>query len=730
MEKFTLFLVLVLFVCISFPVLSEEEGPSVAELRNIREQRKTVLQEKRRIIFNNDGDDVANYLKDRTLKSILVPRSNELRNSQVDSVFYSTHASFGTVSHRSKVGFIRKRGAHRELSKLGTDTLQITLDFCKENGLEFFWSMRMNDTHDGLNYDWASGAFSQFKKDHLEWIVGTPENKPPHGYWTAADFTHPEVREMSFRLMEEVCQNYDIDGIELDFFRWLLYFKSVAYGGEASDAERDMMTELVRRIRTMTEVEGIKRGRPYMVAVRVPDSVEYCRAIGLDIERWMKEGLIDILIPGGDFVLNTMKYSVDLGHKYGVKVYPDFDPCTSAAKSGQFDRNSTNAWRSRAMEAWQAGADGVYTFNWFNTWHQSYDEMGDPKILAKLDKDYFINVTGKLGWHRAEQYLADGYRFHDAPSLHPDHPEFLSMEKSLKLPMMVGDNVLWGIKEGVVPEIVCNLWLPKVTTTDQVVVKLNGRQLKGGKFSDEWITYPVNPRLVKKGENLFEVSMAPQNKKGSGDERWDMVYICDKLLVYPTQLPWRRLFGSIDQVEEMRDGHLFMADNSDGVKNLMNLVYPWNIRPEEETVMEARVKVVESTNPMAVCVRMANGVSVDYLTLEKGKVGLHFAGLSVAMNTTDKFHTYRVVLKGNDIKLYIDGELKLDGKGSFTTSVLDEKTRLKFPDTPDDWGNRKSVLFGSASVAGSGGAFWEYIKFRSQSYQLRDLVLSIRYNKK
>ena len=47
---------------------------------------------------------------------------------------------------------------------------------------------------------------------------------------------------------------------------------------------------MMQRIREMSEREGMKRGKPIMVAIRVPDSVEYCKEIGIDLETWMEKG--------------------------------------------------------------------------------------------------------------------------------------------------------------------------------------------------------------------------------------------------------------------------------------------------------------------------------------------------------------------------------------------------------------------------------------------------------
>ena len=49
---------------------------------------------------------------------------------------------------------------------------------------------------------------------------------------------------------------------------------------------------------------------------------------GLDVEEWLSEGLIEILINSAEHALFNprLKQFVDLGHRYGVPVYP----CISA----------------------------------------------------------------------------------------------------------------------------------------------------------------------------------------------------------------------------------------------------------------------------------------------------------------------------------------------------------------------------------------------------------------
>ena len=56
------------------------------------------------------------------------------------------------------------------------------------------------------------------------------------------------------------------------------------------------MNDFVRRIRRMTDRVGRERGRPLLVACHVPNGVDAALQIGLDVETWLKNDLVDILI--------------------------------------------------------------------------------------------------------------------------------------------------------------------------------------------------------------------------------------------------------------------------------------------------------------------------------------------------------------------------------------------------------------------------------------------------
>ena len=300
-------------------------------LMSLAELRKRAAHRKRRIILNNDGDDCLAATKGEAtvVEQFLKQRTSPLAGSQVDTVFYCAGRCFGSMLHRTDVA--ENLAAHspqrcrdtllRQLLDQGTDPLQVMLDFGHAKNVEVFWSMRMNDTHDAANPDLRP----RLKTEHPEYLIGSETKRPVYGQWTAVDYGHPAVRELVVRYFREVCARYNVDGVELDFFRHPVLFKTHAMSGEVGNSERELLTGLMRQIRAVTESAGKDRGRPILISIRVPDSVDFCRAIGIDLERWLSEGLADLLVTGGYFRLNPWEYSVRLGHRYGVPVYPSLD---------------------------------------------------------------------------------------------------------------------------------------------------------------------------------------------------------------------------------------------------------------------------------------------------------------------------------------------------------------------------------------------------------------------
>jgi len=704
-------------------------------LKQLRETRKQLAHKQRRVIFNNDGCDALYLPKGEklTIEKFLDKRTTPLKGTQVDAIAYCTISSgFSFFTHRTKVGAVltrqpgdfgirnEMRNITQELIDLGTDCLQTVVEFAHKNKMECFWSMRMNDTHDAeYRPDKPYLLYPPLKLDHPDWLVGDPVKRSRYGRWSSVDYARPEIRDLAFRFIEEVCQNYDVDGVELDFFRHLCFFKSTAHGGKASQAERDMITELMRRVRAMTEEIGLKRGRPILVMVRATDSVDFNRDMGLDVERWLQDGLFDMLVTTCYFRLNPWETSVALGHKYGVPVYP----CISDSRvkgEDRFRRGSVESYRGQALEAWAAGADGIHLFNLFDVFggrSPVFKEVGDPKALRTMNKLYFATVRDG----KPDSWLAGGSKYRNLPILTPAYPKTVTASKPLSLDLAVGEDfddkerrfeTADPTKAAVAnrrslesaPQVTLHLQMPTLRNVSDVCVKLNGHELSGGKLAKDWLDLNVNPVWVKKGANKIEIAVNPQ--PAASEEQWTIAYEGDKK---PAK-PWTRDSGSVRTEERFAKGALTIADRGNIPGDYHYYRYPWGADPAGKSVVEARVKVVSGLSRVII----TNGDAQERLELQPDRIELWSRKtIRYAMDTTKDFHVYRIMTQGKDIKVYVDGELRLDAPGAYIKTAA----------------NRNELCFGASDSTNVGEACWDYVRARVDSQSCRDLVLRVAYPK-
>ena len=481
--------------------------------------RQKAARRKRRIIMDNDGDDAVYHTRVWTPEAFLNCRTAGLVGTQVDTVMYAAWNLGGVWSvHRTNVGEVftctakgfgnNTTGA---LVKQETDPLKLIVDFCRSRDLEVFYSKRMNDMHDSNVRAWYHPYVrSKFKTAHPEYLMGSAEDPPACGGWAALNYGRREVRDFVFRFVRDVCDNYDIDGVQLDFLRNpILFSKHTRAGQPVGQRELNLMTGLVRRIRRMMDNVALRRGRPMLLAVRVPDSVGFCRLVGIDIETWLQGGLVDLLLTTCIFRLNPWKVSVDLGHQYAVPVYPCLSETRHRGEAGTA-RASAAAYRARAMNVWDAGADGIGLFNYFN-YHGPHSsllhELGDPKTLDGLDKVYTTHARSIS----TSYCVPDGERFATLSPLTQECPRELRPGQTEEVELHVGEDLGRRARRGV-PTLSLRLHAPTVGRASDLVVRVNGRQLRNGKKVGEWLEFPMKPCPLRKGANQFRLTLKPSSR--------------------------------------------------------------------------------------------------------------------------------------------------------------------------------------------------------------------------
>ena len=476
------------------------------------EMRREAAGRRRRVIFNNDGCDVWMHDGIPTGEHLLAQRTVPLVGTHVDTIAYCPiHSGFAQTSHNTKVGSLytgkhgsRAKNMTAELIAQGTDVLQVNVEFAHAHGLESFASLRMNDTHDGWA-GWDSPLLSPLKRDHPEWLLGTPDSPPAFGRWSAVNFALAPVRTLAFALIEELCTGYDIDGIELDFLRHETYFPSTAAGETCTDEERALMTGLLCRVRAMADEVARRRGRPLLISARVEDSIALSRDLGLDIERWLEDDLVDLVAASDYFRMAPWREMAALCAAHGVPFYPCLSDARVRDAEGRALRESLECCRGRAMNAYRAGAAGVELFNLFDPHHPALRELGDPAALATRDKVYFASVSGLGGAHWR---VPNPQRYRQLPILSPEPETHCTLPLSAEricVPVEVGDDTT----HGPLPEVTLKLRIAGTRRADDLHVWLNDAELTGGRFEDNLLCFRLAPPQVRLGNNGVAVAVWP-----------------------------------------------------------------------------------------------------------------------------------------------------------------------------------------------------------------------------
>lgn len=448
----------VLACVLGLTVLCLDAGPvSEAEHHALRETQRAKV---RRMLHDNDGCDML-YLDRRwkaTEDDFIASRIGYLKGTRVETMIY-TPVSSGFCQFsvpdvgdtiRQTIPYQNTRNAVAEFEAQGTDCLKMAISFARRENKEILVGIRMNDTHDDC-HDPACpkpDLFPPWKSEHPEVLFGGPEKerRPPRSSWSAVDFDHEIVRERLKSCMARFFGRYDLDGVCYDFLRHLQLFKSVAYGAHATAQQIAKLTQLMRDLRRIADEAGCRTGRPKLTVVRVPDSIDFCRAVGIDLVAWMDEGLVDIVVGGGEFQLNPTHVMARAVHDHGCRYLASI--ADSRIGEVSFWRkwsviDGRTDWRTfypaRMAAAMASGADGVQFFNFQN---QPLAEIGclDPLRLEGVDKKYFAIEYGSGGAQPA-WYLADANNYRNMPDLDPAWPHQISAGGTYSFEMTIGDDL-------------------------------------------------------------------------------------------------------------------------------------------------------------------------------------------------------------------------------------------------------------------------------------------------
>jgi len=269
-----------------------------------------------RIIYNWDGAPHGYSPAPQSMAAFLEKAYAPLEDTQVDALFWSCGGQgsrwpsevlefIGEAEGRRYKSASAYTGTEniRQMYDRGEDPQEALIQRGHELGLHVYASIRMNDNHFGgaqvgdLGSLLRANRVEALRAEHPEWLLG---DRTAEWFALSWNMAIPQIRQRRYDHVEEVCQVYDWDGVELDWQRHAFHFPE-----DEAYRLRYALTDLQRAIRRMTENLGKERGRPVYLAARVAGSLETCRRIGYDVPKWVDEGLVDILIPAGNAVTDA-----------------------------------------------------------------------------------------------------------------------------------------------------------------------------------------------------------------------------------------------------------------------------------------------------------------------------------------------------------------------------------------------------------------------------------------
>jgi hypothetical protein len=260
----------------------------------------------------------------------------------------------------------------------GGDLVKVFVEHCRRKNVAPFVSLRMNDGHGletvGTADRYAANAVTRFYEDHYrEYRLGPDAND-----WNqrVLNWAIPEVRQFKLALLRELCENYDLAGLELDFMRHSCYFQ---LHKTTSAQRREIMTGFVREVRQLLDRTG-RPGRRRWLCVRVPVIVDAYDSMGFDLPAMAREG-VDM------FNLSFSYFTVQQTDLPKIRrlvpesaIYLEMTHTTlTGAKRGAgydsylFERTAPQQFYTTAHLAYAQGADGVSLFNFVY-----YREHGGP----------------------------------------------------------------------------------------------------------------------------------------------------------------------------------------------------------------------------------------------------------------------------------------------------------------------------------------------------------------
>lgn len=312
----------------------------------------------------------------------------------------------------------------------GGDYIKHMLDRARAKGLAAFVSYRMNDgNHKGLSSNPLEPATARvdnvprFYIENQQLLLKRGSQYPagwPSSSQFLQDWTHPEVRQWRLAMIKELCENYDMDGLNLDFLRAPYFF----YPDPAmSDADRvAIMVDFIGKVRKCLDESRPSTTRKWL-CVRIPQFLSNFGPMGIDPAAFKAAGVdMFILSAGYDFEQQTQAEDIKRMVP-DCAVYNEITHSPQTQSDGLFRRATDSQIYTTANLSYKWGLDGMAFFNFqyyrqndtdlsLGPWNEppfrALGKVRDFAWLARQPQEYFLAAVRNMPVYRDPAHFQMG----------------------------------------------------------------------------------------------------------------------------------------------------------------------------------------------------------------------------------------------------------------------------------------------------------------------------------
>ncbi len=396
-----------------------------------------------------------------------------------------------------------------QLFQDGIDPYRVWIDRSRQKKISPWISMRMNDSH--CTYDERHCFHNEFWRNNPQFRRVPYRSRELTE--KSLDYAHKEVREHHMKLVKELVERYDFDGLELDWMRFGFHFRP---GFEREGAP--ILTDFMVKVRRLLDKAEQKRGHKIKLGARVPSRPQTAAGLGMDAVTWARKGLVDMLVVTPFLFMETdmpMELWKELLHGTNVTLAAGLERILLEYWNPPYPpypENSLETARGAAISLLDRGADRIYLFNYFDAIPESdptsvVHPRNYPTLLRELGS--IVTMIGKPRRHIIT--YADTWA--------PGEP------RAIHLPATVGKNELKEFRIHIGPKpasgkvmVALGIQADTKITKKTLEVRVNGDlcsligpvklPVPGPRIPAYGFEVPLS--TVKRGNNLIEI--LPQTK--------------------------------------------------------------------------------------------------------------------------------------------------------------------------------------------------------------------------